>query len=423
MIHINRTAKICLAALMLSAINVKSVADNFDYFDECLFSEDSDGDGKVVPFDSLIALSPGPLNTKRVTPSTVGDSVSMHKLVLSATRKTGSENEKSKFKELVKANIGLNFETSSEDSRAAISYERASTSNTSSLQLLNISLSAPVAKSGDTTISRLGSFSSDAQVKISMSKFTNIWKYNKMPKNHKATLRAKVLKGMQAKKEDKCDGDTACERKVDLLDRKKIKINPSCLEEHIGASAADKFDEYSPIASSFIGGSVAVGYKSFDFTDPADSSDQTKDKTPWSAEAFVGRYSADRKRIYRAGYKYVKDYEAEDEVLICQAPEMDGTQKCENKRFAGPKDDNQNVVFIETRQLLDKSFLKAVTAKLSFDFEDDELELDLPLYLYSDAESNLNGGIRLGWKQDKAAGKSDDFIFGVFVGSTFEVSR
>jgi len=310
----------------------------------------------------------------------------------------------------------INFTTGTAESRVSISGQRAFSQGNGNARYLTLEFSAPAAKTGDTELTQLGEFASDAQVKFSFFQTFGGWKVTPLNSKRVTDIKTEVLNGIEEICGDKCP------EAVKKGDANGIMLSTDCVAKY--ATKKNENTEFffnnqvERTASTFLGGSASIGYKEFEFKDLAADKDVSEDKVPWSLEVFAGRYSADRETLFRAGYTYVEDYKASDKITLCQASEQDamGAQVCENLTTSGPEDDQKDVGFIEMRKKLNGSIVQAATVKLSYDFDDKETEVDIPIYLLTDGEKNLNGGIRLGWSE------SDDIKFGVFVGSTFSLS-
>jgi hypothetical protein len=59
---------------------------------------------------------------------------------------------------------------------------------------------------------------------------------------------------------------------------------------------------------------------------------------------------------------------------------------------------------------------KSISARFTHDSKNDVNGLDVPIYLVQDSKESLNGGIRIGYRDD-----TKGVEFGVFVGSSFKL--
>ncbi len=314
--------------------------------------------------------------------------------------------------------VALNIETGSDSSRANLSFSKAKSAGDGKLQTTKFTISAPLAKSGGTSLNRFGTLASDGNLELSHVRFGRLWDFDPLTTTEIEGFQSQILAKMKNEKDKICKKDADCKSKVAKLRAKEIKPELSCIKAFLGDPGVKDYKSknvHTPKSTPFLGAAIALGYKTFDFKNPMDNSDDSATETPWSVELYTGRYSSDRKSLFRLGFSYKEDFKASKELSICQAPDENGRQECEANRFAGPEDDNESAAFIEFRRQFSKeSFLKAMQIKFSYDFEENEPEIDIPLYLFSDSKKNLNGGVRVTWQE------KNDISVGLFVGAAFD---
>lgn len=160
-----------------------------------------------------------------------------------------------------------------------------------------------------------------------------------------------------------------------------------------------------------------IGYENFEFLEENSTDKSDKSKTPWSISGHFGLFPASSLTLITVGLEYQNAFKNADERTICAAPDANGLQQCQTAPFGEPVDNDKFLLSLEGRRIFQNlPYKPAASLKLTYDFEDDTFGADLPIYLLRDAKSNLNGGVRFGWRDD-----TDDLIVGVFVGSTFSL--
>lgn len=317
---------------------------------------------------------------------------------------------------------GAMLETSSENSRAALVYNAASSSGGGALDLSSIEISAPLNKEGDTSIHRMGEFASDARLKLSRTWFSRAWAEVKTTPDLSEVHR-KVWQGVKKKVAELCanspEADSQeCKDKLELTKRIEpghILLRTDCVNQYATKSDYDLYvhSYFPPQASFFAGLSASVGYLDFDFKNPSTLKSESTNETPWGAGVFFGGYTGNRKNLFRMGYDYVRGHKAASDSIVCRVPDSAMPPQCQSGKFAGPSDDDGDVGFAEIRRTLGGKFFQAFTVKYSYDFDAKKSEVDVPLYLFKNKKGDLNGGVRVDWNE------KDDFGIGVFVGTAF----
>jgi len=379
--------------------------EKFD-FTQCLHPK-AGGAENVVPKQFTIADSEFGSKNGLLGPSVAGDPLNINTEIFNSVElKEGKSSDESL------RGGAINLTTGTVESRVAISGQRAFSQGKGKATFFTLEFSAPAAKTGDTELTQLGEFASDAKAKFSLFQTFGGWEF-RLTDEKKDIIRKEIFEGIKAV----CDQNCSEKFKKDGVEG--TILSSDCVNKYASEENKELYrNEIVRTSSLFLGGSASIGYKKFEFKDIAADRDVSQTKIPWSLEMFAGRYSADRKTLFRAGYTYIGDYKAADKINLCQAPEDDamGAQICENLTTSGPEGNQKDVGFVEVRHKIDKSIIQAATVKLSYDFDEKEMEVDMPIYLLSDEKKNLNGGIRLGWSE------SDDIKLGVFIGSAFSLS-
>lgn len=318
--------------------------------------------------------------------------------------------------------LAAKLETGTENSRAAITWNRTNTIGEGAMKSHTVEFSAPVAKSDDTQLANLGNFASDAKLSYSFVNFWPSWKLS-IDDHAETTTREKMLNTLRTEVNKECPADhdsPDCLVKRALLAKLRSEdmlLSSQCIAKFAGEEfLASGHQTFVPKPSTFFGISGSVGYQSFSSRDSLTFEETSTDKMPWSAELFVGRYSADRNRLVRAGYSRVEGYKASEAAIRCRPADTNDQQECYEASFEGPEDDNQDVGFVELRHRTSgTSLIKAATLKLSYDFANSEPEVSIPLYMFSSSDGTLNGGVRLSWNE------KENIAAGLFIGTKFSV--
>ncbi len=173
------------------------------------------------------------------------------------------------------------------------------------------------------------------------------------------------------------------------------------------------------------GVSATIGYEEYDYLRSVTLSETSAKRVPYSLKAYCAKRTASKRMVYSFGYEYQKAYKKGETKTLC-VPDDSNPQlfDCEEKVVGGPVDDSNEIGFFEMRGYFSwndniKPF--AASLKLSYDFEDDIAGIDVPIFLTrskkkDNKEGKLNGGIRLGWRDD-----TDKITFGLFVGGDFKL--
>lgn len=163
----------------------------------------------------------------------------------------------------------------------------------------------------------------------------------------------------------------------------------------------------------FYGFTATGGHETFEsFTDTTSTTKAKKTESPWSIGSHVG-WLFRKYGLLTIGYRYEEAYEAQTPVSRCAPIAGSPNVTCVSSAAGAPKEKAGAVSYLEWRRQV--SFA-AVSARLSHDSRKDVTGVDVPVYVWSGNDGKLNGGLRLGWRDD-----TDDVVVGIFVGSTFKL--
>lgn len=175
----------------------------------------------------------------------------------------------------------------------------------------------------------------------------------------------------------------------------------------------------SPGATDF-GIDATVGINDFEWVDPVTLTPQKARRTDWSIAGHVARYLPGSHTAFTGSVSYQRAYEAVDEQLLCPPAVVDPATQCINARGGAPGR-NENLLLsagVRHRFSAGTALLNLALAPVAtYDVIDDVWGVDVPVYIMPDADGNLTGGIRFGYRSDR----ENEFTIGVFVGAAFNI--
>lgn len=199
---------------------------------------------------------------------------------------------------------------------------------------------------------------------------------------------------------------------------KKLKCEQGFDSSTVAKYAKGLLDEYENIfldpdkSHSQWGFEIKIGREDFAYLDPVSFQEQSETEDTGSISFFYTMLPASSQSAYTFGLEYQQAFESAKSEVRCPANGGDAVT-CASGAFAEPSDKNGELIFFEYRRRVAG---KAMSVRLTHDNESDVNGLDIPVYLIQDNKESLNGGIRIGYRDD-----TDDVEFGVFVGSSFKL--
>jgi len=155
-----------------------------------------------------------------------------------------------------------------------------------------------------------------------------------------------------------------------------------------------------------------IGYKKFDFIKKDTIEEKKQSEIPWSFHVFGGFSPKQWKTLISFGAEYQHGFKEADSGTVCPPSSTGGNLTCKTGALGEPTQEDAKLLYVEFRRRI---MGKALSLKVTNDFEKDILGVDLPVYLMSNKEGSLTGGIRTGWTED------EKWQFGLFVGSAFSL--
>ncbi len=280
--------------------------------------------------------------------------------------------------------------------RSAREISRKSTKGMASFDTVSLTVSAPLAKpdSGITNIATLDGFTNASELAFSYGHWTVNGLANPATSLERMATRDEICALAGVKPADPCD--------------------TSAVKE--GLRTAGRMDRYSEFQSLFwdlsklqrwtYGGSLRVGHEAFNYF----LSDLTKtkdDEMSWGGKLYFGYMPKGRDVFLAMGAEWQKSYQAVPIQSACTASDAT-VLTCVTGSLAAPRLKVKQLLTAEARGHFGDV---GIAMKVTHDLHNDESGVDLPIYLFRNTNSQFTGGFRIGWSS------TDDFSFGVFVGS------
>lgn len=166
-----------------------------------------------------------------------------------------------------------------------------------------------------------------------------------------------------------------------------------------------------------LGLNASLSYNEFKFFDTV-SREVEKDegRLGFDASITAGLIYPKKGFSFNGSVGFQRNYKDQDDFAVCPVDISVGEQlDCPVNAFGTPKRDDSALVRGEFRYILGKKF--AISPTVVYDVTDSDFRAELPIYLISNEDGGLSGGIRAGYDTED----ENEFIFGVFVSSPFEL--
>lgn len=170
-----------------------------------------------------------------------------------------------------------------------------------------------------------------------------------------------------------------------------------------------------PLLNFGLNGSIS--YDEFTYFDPATAMlQEDQERIGFQAGVSGSLIFPDDRFSLTASAAFQRNYEASSNRAVCplEAEDDETFIDCPLRRFGEPSRDDSLLLRGEWRYRIGRSV--AISPHVVFDALDDEVRLELPIYFIPDDDSNLTGGIRVGYDSEE----DDEVILGVFVSTPFE---
>lgn len=189
------------------------------------------------------------------------------------------------------------------------------------------------------------------------------------------------------------------------------------------------FDRLLLRKSFSYGFEASLGYNEFSYfdvatptaTNPLSFAKTDLSRVGWEVGGYASVFPLPQSAISLRG-RYQESFKATDTVTVCPPFPTGATSvQCTTGAFAVPKQTEKLLLATEFRLWggSGKGLIGrwAVAPSITVDALTDDYEVDVPVFLVGNADGKLTGGVRFGYSNN------DDAVFGVFIGSAFDLFR
>jgi hypothetical protein len=160
------------------------------------------------------------------------------------------------------------------------------------------------------------------------------------------------------------------------------------------------------------GSTFRVGHEVYDYFGPALT--KTSDtQVPWGLKTFLGFMPRGTDAFIALGAEWQRSYQAAPQQTACPNS-ASAILNCVTGSLAAPRSRTKHLLTAEARG---EFAGLGMALKITHDLKNDESGIDLPIYLFRNDGGQFSGGVRAGWTS------TDDFSFGVFVGTPLTIIR
>lgn len=184
--------------------------------------------------------------------------------------------------------------------------------------------------------------------------------------------------------------------------------------EHLGDDAGEALQLalYGNRPTLFMGVSGSVGTANYDFIDTAAFAESDVDRVEWAVSGHIGWVSANGRNSGRLRVGYAREWEAADEIDICQPSATAGLLNCLNGPGAAPQRSQGVTASAEFRQVVTLAgFDIGFAPQVGYRGADEQFTASLPIYFIPDPDGGLTAGVRFGFDSEA----EDEWSAGVFI--------
>lgn len=276
--------------------------------------------------------------------------------------------------------------------------------------------SSPVAKSGDTSIGSLDSFTDASSLRFRVGRLF-VSMPNLLRTDRYLAFIDKATHACEAAAKDQA-GRRACQE-TDVDEAFIRKWAPEGIPEYVRLTST-RFLAWG------YGAEGTVGYRKFRFIEAPGTSEASSEKVPWGARLY-GTVLPSPDLAVVASIAYQQGFEEQKTRTICPTGTPGSNVICAVGPNGRPDSVEKVLLALEGRKLFDLSqgpFQNGIVDRfgiapqVAYDANNDDFGIDVPVYLTADDKGNLIGGIRFGYETGESG-----FNAGVFVGSSFDLSK
>lgn len=277
-------------------------------------------------------------------------------------------------------------------------------------QSVEIVLSAPLAKEGDTTIATLDSLTKGTKLEIGWTLFQGRVPGYAYDRDDEIMQRARQR----------------CHDRSPPYEGGCVGVDDDFLATFMTPREREIYENgYADVSlrkSWAFGLHGAVGYDEFEYFPFPSLTKEKDEKLSWEAGAsftFFPQIVPNTTSSVSFGADYQQAYEAAKTETACPVSMVPDTVRCATGPLAPPTETEKLLLSAEVRQPIYDGiggFIESlgIAPKVEFDALSDDYSVDVPVYVVPDKDGNLTGGFRLGYTSDE-----DEFIAGIFIGAKF----
>lgn len=276
--------------------------------------------------------------------------------------------------------VVLEFATEEQTARAQIGGRLGSSDGT--LRNWGLTVSGPLAKSGNTTLATGEGLAAGTSAEI-------LARYATSPGSRDATA-----------------------PEMARICRRYLNKN-GCSRGELPREALREWDNLSFQPAWLFGASAKAGRTTFEFTNPTTFVDASEAHNGWSASASVGRIQAGTLStlLYYAGasYRHEEAYVGEGAQNVCTPIGASTSTRCRETAIGGPVRRRSDLVQLEARSF-PAAFI-GLAPRATYEVNSAEWSFELPIFLRQ-RDAPFNGGVSVGWDSER-----DDVHVSLFVGA------
>ncbi|HEX4303278.1 MAG TPA: hypothetical protein VHZ78_10825 [Rhizomicrobium sp.] len=302
-----------------------------------------------------------------------------------------------------------------------------------------LTLSAPVDKSGSTTIAGTGGLPNDFSIKLSFSQFIGSVKgdwfsgydvYQLALQKCYATIAPhrtteEILADTPPSDAEKKDAKARRDKTCGGPDAVEGPNANDVIAKFIGPAAASGVQNAVTGSTFMWGADISTGYNKFEYYNPMTAAKLNSTGTTWTAGGFLAWSPGADPVLISLGLQFARTYKPGSQGTLCAVPSpLPAVLTCVTGALGAPKVQEKFDTSLEFKREipLDGVFKKVgltalgFDAKFDYDVKNDTYGLDVPLSFVADKDGNLVGGIDVNWDSEK-----HNVAVGLFVSSAFSL--
>lgn len=206
------------------------------------------------------------------------------------------------------------------------------------------------------------------------------------------------------KEKSNCRDLQTIDSMIEKYQSKKLAANP----------IIDYWADYLKKPIWILSSNLKAGREDFDYLSGMDK--QSAKRKPWGGGVNL-TYLKPEAYMISAGYEYQKGYNPQKNGVVCPVVSSGSFVNCVQGAKGAPTENINHIFAVEYKQpFLIKDIPFAIAPKVQRDLEDDVTAVSIPVYFFQNEKGGLTGGLSTDWNS-----KEKDWMFGVFIGSAFDL--